>query len=121
MHLITFLQVIMVPEKGEELPEGVEARDGVTPPMRNAQRRRFRRDPSVAPAVMKEVEDAVMKIISVGVLSPAMSEPNLCTWDVHGKTPPFLIAVHYQTYLWELFPSETAASRGPTLLSGIIF
>jgi len=57
-------QVIIVPEKGEELPEGVEAPDGVTPPMRDARRRRFRRDSPVAPAMMKEVEDAVIKIIS---------------------------------------------------------
>lgn len=55
----------MVPERGGEMPEGVEARDGLTPPMRDARRRRFRRDTPVAPAVMKEVEDAVIKIISV--------------------------------------------------------
>lgn len=39
--------MIMVREEGESVPEAVEYRHGLTPPMRDARRRRFRREPDL--------------------------------------------------------------------------
>lgn len=43
----TNLQIIMVREEGEPAPEGIEYRHGLTPSMRDARRRRFRREPDL--------------------------------------------------------------------------
>ncbi|KAL8540931.1 hypothetical protein ACS0TY_002262 [Phlomoides rotata] len=40
-------QMIMVREEGDGVPEAVEYRHGLTPPMRDARRRRFRREPDL--------------------------------------------------------------------------
>ena len=39
--------MIMVREEGDPTPEAVEYRHGLTPPMRDARRRRFRREPDL--------------------------------------------------------------------------
>lgn len=39
--------MIMVREEGDGVPEAVEYRHGLTPPMRDARRRRFRREPDL--------------------------------------------------------------------------
>lgn len=39
--------MIMVREDGDNVPESVEHRHGLTPPMRDARRRRFRREPDL--------------------------------------------------------------------------
>ncbi|XP_022874338.1 transcription initiation factor TFIID subunit 7 isoform X1 [Olea europaea var. sylvestris] len=40
-------QMIMVTEDGDSVPDTVEYRHGLTPPMRDARRRRFRREPDL--------------------------------------------------------------------------
>ncbi|KAG1347299.1 transcription initiation factor TFIID subunit 7 [Cocos nucifera] len=40
-------QIIMVREEGDPAPEGIEYKHGLTPPMRDARRRRFRREPDL--------------------------------------------------------------------------
>uniref|UniRef100_M1AJN0 TAF7 (TBP-ASSOCIATED FACTOR 7) n=1 Tax=Solanum tuberosum TaxID=4113 RepID=M1AJN0_SOLTU len=40
-------QMIMVREEGDPVPDVVEYRHGLTPPMRDARRRRFRREPDL--------------------------------------------------------------------------
>lgn len=40
-------QMIMVREEIDPAPEGVEYKHGLTPPMRDARRRRFRREPDL--------------------------------------------------------------------------
>jgi transcription initiation factor TFIID subunit 7 len=40
-------QMIMVREENDPPPEGVEYKHGLTPPMRDARRRRFRREPDL--------------------------------------------------------------------------
>ncbi|PIN00842.1 hypothetical protein CDL12_26647 [Handroanthus impetiginosus] len=40
-------QIITVTEKGDSVPDTVEYRHGLTPPMRDARRRRFRREPDL--------------------------------------------------------------------------
>ncbi|KAL5647852.1 hypothetical protein ACJX0J_042207, partial [Zea mays] len=40
-------QMIMVREENDPAPEGVEYKHGLTPPMRDARRRRFRREPDL--------------------------------------------------------------------------
>ena len=40
-------QMIMVREEDDPAPEGVEYKHGLTPPMRDARRRRFRREPDL--------------------------------------------------------------------------
>ena len=44
---------------------GGEARDGVTPPMRNARERVFRRPIEVAPEVVQKVEMDLLNILAV--------------------------------------------------------
>jgi hypothetical protein len=39
--------MIMVREEEDPAPEGVEYKHGLTPPMRDARRRRFRREPDL--------------------------------------------------------------------------
>ena len=41
------IQMIMVREENDPVPEGVEYKHGLTPPMRDARRRRFRREPDL--------------------------------------------------------------------------
>lgn len=39
--------MILVREEGDSAPEGMEYRHGLTPPMRDVRRRRFRREPDL--------------------------------------------------------------------------
>jgi TATA-binding protein-associated factor Taf7 len=41
------LQMIMVREEKDPVPENFEYRHGLTPPMRDARKRRFRREPDL--------------------------------------------------------------------------
>ncbi|KAL0916494.1 hypothetical protein M5K25_014014 [Dendrobium thyrsiflorum] len=58
-------QIIMVREEGEPSPEGIEYRHGLTPPMRDARRRRFRREPDLNPELVQRVEKDLLNIMSV--------------------------------------------------------
>lgn len=59
------IQVIILPEEDKELPESIEAQNGLTPAMRNARKRRFRHPRLVDPKVIREVEEAILKISGV--------------------------------------------------------
>ncbi|XP_028556263.1 transcription initiation factor TFIID subunit 7 isoform X2 [Dendrobium catenatum] len=64
-------QIIMVREEGEPSPEGIEYRHGLTPPMRDARRRRFRREPDVNPELVQRVEKDLLNIMSGGTVDKA--------------------------------------------------
>ncbi|KAL8127622.1 transcription initiation factor TFIID subunit 7-like [Apium graveolens] len=59
-------QMIMVREEGDSAPDTVEYRHGLTPPMRDARRRRFRREPDLNPELVKRVEKDLLKIMAGG-------------------------------------------------------
>uniref|UniRef100_A0A0D6R8J1 TAFII55 protein conserved region domain-containing protein n=1 Tax=Araucaria cunninghamii TaxID=56994 RepID=A0A0D6R8J1_ARACU len=59
-------QMIMVREEAQPAPAGPECRDGLTPPMRDARRRRFRRCPDINPDVVSRVEEDLMRIMAGG-------------------------------------------------------
>ncbi|WOK95483.1 transcription initiation factor TFIID subunit 7-like isoform X2 [Canna indica] len=61
-------QMIMVREEGDTAIEGVEYKHGLTPPMRDARRRRFRREPDLNPEVVKRVEKDLLNIMSGGTV-----------------------------------------------------
>lgn len=49
-------QMIMVREPGDPAPNTVEYRHGLTPPMKDARKRRFRREPDLNPELVQRVE-----------------------------------------------------------------
>ena len=51
--------------QGEPLAEGAEARDGVTPAMRDARRRLFRRPLQVSPDLVRRVEEDILTVAAV--------------------------------------------------------
>ncbi|OVA16583.1 TAFII55 protein [Macleaya cordata] len=59
-------QIIMVREEGDHSPDGVEYRHGLTPPMRDARRRRFRREPDLNPELVQRVEKDLVNIMAGG-------------------------------------------------------
>ncbi|XP_004238017.2 transcription initiation factor TFIID subunit 7 [Solanum lycopersicum] len=59
-------QMIMVREEGDPVPDVVEYRHGLTPPMRDARRRRFRREPDLNPELVRRVEKDLQNIMSGG-------------------------------------------------------
>jgi len=61
-------QVLLVRGADEPAPEGSEARDGVTPAMRDARRRLFRRPIDVSPDLVRRVEADILTIASVRAL-----------------------------------------------------
>ncbi|KAF0920067.1 hypothetical protein E2562_032757 [Oryza meyeriana var. granulata] len=64
-------QMIMVREEDDPAPEGVEYKHGLTPPMRDARRRRFRREPDLNAELVHRVEKDLINImhgVSVSIL-----------------------------------------------------
>ncbi|XP_073059604.1 transcription initiation factor TFIID subunit 7-like [Primulina eburnea] len=61
-------QMIMVREDNDNIPEQLEHRHGLTPPMRDARRRRFRREPDLNPEVVRRVEKDLQKIMAGGTV-----------------------------------------------------
>ncbi|XP_057809510.1 transcription initiation factor TFIID subunit 7-like [Salvia miltiorrhiza] len=59
-------QMIMVRDESDGVPEAVEYRHGLTPPMRDARRRRFRREPDLNPEVVRRVERDLQNIMAGG-------------------------------------------------------
>lgn len=59
------LQVLLVQRQGDPLAEGAEARDGVTPAMRDARRRLFRRPLKVSPDLLRRVEEDILTVAAV--------------------------------------------------------
>ncbi|KAL6842652.1 hypothetical protein ACP4OV_027496 [Aristida adscensionis] len=56
-------QMIMVREENDPAPEGVEYKHGLTPPMRDARRRRFRREPDLNAELVSQVEKHLINIM----------------------------------------------------------
>ncbi|KAJ4917975.1 Transcription initiation factor TFIID subunit 7 [Raphanus sativus] len=57
-------QMIMVREQGDPAPNTVEYRHGLTPPMKDARKRRFRREPDLNPELVQRVERDLLNILS---------------------------------------------------------
>ncbi|CAN8321796.1 unnamed protein product [Cochlearia groenlandica] len=57
-------QMIMVREPGDPSPNAVEYRHGLTPPMKDARKRRFRRETDLNPELVQRVERDLLKILS---------------------------------------------------------
>ncbi|KAJ4724046.1 Transcription initiation factor TFIID subunit 7 [Melia azedarach] len=69
-------QMIMVREPGDSAPEVVEYRHGLTPPMRDARKRRFRREPDLNPELVQRVEKDLLNIMTGGTVENADPEVN---------------------------------------------
>ncbi|KAK9273552.1 hypothetical protein L1049_018362 [Liquidambar formosana] len=59
-------QMIMVREESDSAPDVVEYRHGLTPPMRDARKRRFRREPDLNPELVRRVEKDLLNIMAGG-------------------------------------------------------
>ncbi|KAL6976225.1 transcription initiation factor TFIID subunit 7 [Sarracenia purpurea var. burkii] len=59
-------QMVMVREESDPTPDAVEYRHGLTPPMRDARRRRFRREPDLNPELVQRVEKDLLNIMAGG-------------------------------------------------------
>lgn len=70
-------QIIIVNEEGDPAPEGVEYRHGITPPMRDARRRRFRREPDLNPELVQRVEKDLLNIMSGATARAAAVKPDV--------------------------------------------
>ncbi|XP_021891059.1 transcription initiation factor TFIID subunit 7 [Carica papaya] len=57
-------QMIMVREPEDPAPSAVEYRHGLTPPMKDARKRRFRREPDLNPELVQRVEKDLLNIMS---------------------------------------------------------
>lgn len=55
-------QMIMVREADDAAPDVVEYRHGLTPPMRDARKRRFRREPDLNPELVQRVLKDLVKV-----------------------------------------------------------
>ncbi|KAF8047816.1 hypothetical protein N665_2818s0004 [Sinapis alba] len=64
-------QMIMVREPGDPAPNTVEYRHGLTPPMKDARKRRFRREPDLNPELVQRVERDLLNILSGGTIGTA--------------------------------------------------
>ncbi|CAN7084432.1 hypothetical protein Bca4012_099007 [Brassica carinata] len=64
-------QMIMVRGPGDPAPNTVEYRHGLTPPMKDARKRRFRREPDLNPELVQRVERDLLNILSGGTMGNA--------------------------------------------------
>ncbi|KAG6790935.1 hypothetical protein POTOM_000042 [Populus tomentosa] len=64
-------QMLMVREAGDTAPDVVEYRHGLTPPMRDARKRRFRREPDLNPELVQRVEKDLLNIMAGGTQGKA--------------------------------------------------
>ncbi|XAR48707.1 hypothetical protein NMG60_11031610 [Bertholletia excelsa] len=64
-------QMVMVREESDPAPDVVEYRHGLTPPMRDARRRRFRREPDLNPELVQRVEKDLLNIMAGGTAENA--------------------------------------------------
>ncbi|KAK8615259.1 hypothetical protein V6N13_069036 [Hibiscus sabdariffa] len=69
-------QMILVRESGEASPDVVEYRHGLTPPMRDARKRRFRREPDLNPKLVQRVEKDLVNIMSGGTVENLDADVN---------------------------------------------
>ncbi|CAN8303224.1 unnamed protein product [Cochlearia groenlandica] len=61
-------QMIMVRDPGDPAPNTFEYRHGLTPPMKDARKRRFRREPDLNPELVQRVERDLVNILSGGTI-----------------------------------------------------
>jgi len=73
--------VVLVGHKDARAPPGSEARDGVTPPLRRARDRVFRRDPVPDRIVVPRVERALLRLLAGGAPEGCEIEDVEETWD----------------------------------------
>lgn len=59
-------QMIMVRDSSDAAPDTVEYKHGLTPPMRDARKRRFRREPDLNPELVRRVEEDLLNISAGG-------------------------------------------------------
>ncbi|XP_044504665.1 transcription initiation factor TFIID subunit 7-like [Mangifera indica] len=78
-------QMIVVREPGDSAPDVVEYRHGITPPMRDARKRRFRREPDLNPELVQRVEKDLLNIMSGGTIENADPEVNEKEGDADGN------------------------------------
>nr|TKS05032.1 TATA-binding protein-associated factor TAFII55 [Populus alba] len=76
-------QMIMVREAGDTAPDVVEYRHGLTPPMRDARKRRFRREPYLNPELVQRVEKDLLNIMAGGTVENA----DILTYNQEYKVP----------------------------------
>ncbi|KZV16594.1 transcription initiation factor TFIID subunit 7 [Dorcoceras hygrometricum] len=88
----TAVQIIMVREDSENVPESVEYRHGLTPPMRDARRRRFRREPDLNPEVVRRVEKDLQNIMAGGTVENI--DILFFDTDTHTLSPILYLCVH---------------------------
>lgn len=85
-------QMILVRESGEASPDVVEYRHGLTPPLRDARKRRFRREPDLNPELVQRVEKDLVNIMSGGTVENLDADVNgqgdENARNVNKKAPP---------------------------------
>ncbi|TXG68684.1 hypothetical protein EZV62_003619 [Acer yangbiense] len=64
-------QMIVVREPGDSAPDVIEYRHGLTPPMRDARKRRFRREPDLNPELVQRVEKDLVNIMTGATIENA--------------------------------------------------
>ncbi|KAB2068197.1 hypothetical protein ES319_A08G015000v1 [Gossypium barbadense] len=69
-------QMILIRESGEASPDVVEYRHGLTPPLRDARKRRFRREPDLNPELVQRVEKDLVNIMSGGTVENLDADVN---------------------------------------------
>ncbi|KAH1213005.1 Transcription initiation factor TFIID subunit 7 [Glycine max] len=78
-------QMIMVRESGDAAPDVIEYRHGLTPPMRDARKRRFRREPDLNPELVSRVEKDLLKIMAGGTADNLDILTSFCPPDSGNK------------------------------------
>ncbi|GKV30318.1 hypothetical protein SLEP1_g39139 [Rubroshorea leprosula] len=85
-------QMIMVREPGDASPDMVEYRHGLTPPMRDARKRRFRREPDLNPELVQRAEKDLVNIMSGGtgkyVVNEQVEDAEGNARNTNKKAPP---------------------------------
>lgn len=81
-------QMIMVREPGDAPFDTVEYRHGLTPPMRDARKRRFRREPDLNPELVQRVEKDLLNIMSGGTVNDQGDDGEENTRNTNKKAPP---------------------------------
>eukprot|EP00250_Pteridium_aquilinum_P033638 c5979_g1_i1 orf=366-953(-) len=92
-------QMIMVREEKDPIPENIEYRHGFTPPMRDARKWRFRREPDLNPELVQKVEQDLISIMAGGTAQDVDVEVVEQEEDVDNEEP--------------IEPSEKPSSSGP--------
>ncbi|XP_065881480.1 transcription initiation factor TFIID subunit 7 [Euphorbia lathyris] len=69
-------QMILVREAGDSAPDVLEYRHGLTPPTRDARKRRFRREPDLNPELVQRVEKDLLNIMAGGTVENIDVEVN---------------------------------------------